>query len=464
LDLSGVKSYSNLHEILQQECKSREPTECIVGLDLMEDCFTNPSEQRFPNRYDLDSLCPMNPCIILRHDGHICALNSAALDLIGINEKTVKKRAIESGEIRVDSKGVPTGIFTEEATAIALDALSIPSNERLRAACIEFSNELASLGITTCGGVVQAGNIGVEGNAGALVIPMLETFIKEDLILQDYVFYITTNRPRVLNRYKKSFQKLSKEEKRFEVGGIKIYADGSFGASTACMFEPFSDSSMGAKGFMVTKREDMYNLFKETYDLGFHIACHAIGDQANRIVIDVFNDVIKDSARSQSRCRIEHASILTDDMLADASKLGLIMVCQPAFINSEYTWLEKRLGPKRVKNTYPFKSIIDAGVTLAGASDAPIESASVFEAIRACVTRNGLVIEQCISVQEALKMFTINAAYALGQEMEKGSLEKGKFADFVVLNKCIESISPINLSDIKIIATYHRGNRIYLAK
>ncbi|HUX98173.1 MAG TPA: amidohydrolase family protein, partial [Candidatus Deferrimicrobium sp.] len=115
-------------------------------------------------------------------------------------------------------------------------------------------------------------------------------------------------------------------------------------------------------------------------------------------------------------------------------------------------------------NTYPFKSIIDAGVALAGASDAPIESANVLEAIHACVTRNGLVIEQCISVQEALKMFTINAAYALGQEKEKGSLEKGKFADFIVLDKCLESIPPTDLAKIKIIATYHRGIRIYQAK
>ena len=140
------------------------------------------------------------------------------------------------------------------------------------------------------------------------------------------------------------------------------------------------------------------------------------------------------------------------------------MVCQPAFINSEYTWLEKRLGSKRLKYTYPFRSIIDAGIVLAGASDAPIESVNVLAAIQACVTRRGLAPEQAITVMEALRMFTYNAAYALNQEKIKGSLEKGKLADFVVLEQNPELAAPEQLGEIRVLATYHRGTPIYQRK
>ena len=252
------------------------------------------------------------------------------------------------------------------------------------------------------------------------------------------------------------------EDIRYTIGGLKLWADGSFGASTAYMFEPFTDSPEGKTGFMIIKKDKLYELFNETYKLGFPIACHAIGDRANRIVVDVFRDVINENKKNESlRCRIEHASLVNEKTLADAADLRLIFVCQPSFINSEYTWLEKRLGPKRVKYVYPFRSIIDSGIILAGASDAPIESANVLEAFHACVTRNGFVPEQSISISEALRMFTYNAAYALGQENIKGSLEKGKLADFVILDHNIMTHPIDKFTELKIIATYHRGKQIF---
>jgi predicted amidohydrolase YtcJ len=461
LDLSEVRSYGQLAELLKAEAKGRKPGESIVGFDLMEDVFTDPAEQRFPTRDDLDAYCPNHPCLVMRHDGHICTVNSKALTMIGVNEANVEEKTPEAGEIRRDANGMLTGVFTENATALAMESLAIPDSDRLNEACRESMQELASYGITTCGGVVQAGEEGVEGKAGALVIPLLESFIREGMITIDFVFYITTRRPKVLKRLKKSFLKLSQWPNQFDVAGIKIYGDGSFGASTAFMFEPFSDSVEGAKGFMLFSRDELQQLFQETYDLGFQIMCHAIGDKTNRIVVDVFGDVITPRSESGPRCRIEHASILTDDTIQDAAKLNLIMACQPAFINSEYTWLERRLGPERIKRTYPFRSILDAGILLAGASDGPIESVNVMEAIQACVTRQGLVPEQAITVLEALRMFTWNAAYALGQETLKGSLEKGKLADFVLLTRNPLETPDDELADIEVLATYHRGKRLY---
>jgi predicted amidohydrolase YtcJ len=211
---------------------------------------------------------------------------------------------------------------------------------------------------------------------------------------------------------------------------------------------------------MVTSREKLYKIFKEAYDLGYQLACHAIGDKANDIIVGIFKKIQSES-KDKNRVRIEHASLINDDTLVEAAKHGIIIVSQPLFINSEYTWLEERLGSKRIKHVYPFRSIIDSGILLAGASDAPIETPDVLRAIYVAVTRNEFVPEQSISVYEGLKMFTYNAAYALGQEDVKGSLEKGKLADFVVLNQDPTSISLEDITKTKILKTYHRGKEIF---
>ncbi len=460
LDLSNIKNYKELENVLKKEDKDKDPEDWIFGLDLMEDLFDDPTERRFPNKNDLDLMCSNRPVVILRHDGHICSVNSVVLEKIGLNASNVKDLTPISGEIKLDSEGNPNGVFTEAATALVLD--EVPMNFKgLEDACNAVSSELASFGITTCGGIIQAGERGMAGKAGALEYVLIQSLIKDDLIEQDFVFYVVIDKPKKLKRLSQSFLKLNKEENRFVIGGIKIFGDGTFGACTAYLYEPFSNSPEDS-GFMVTDKETIYKIAKETAELGFQVTCHSIGDKSNRLIVDIYRDIINELKLGKSnKFRIEHASLLTDDVIKDAAKLDIIFVCQPSFINSEYTWLEGRLGPKRIKRVYPFRAIIDAGVVLVGASDAPVESASVLEAFRACVTRNNFVPEQQITIMEALKIFTYDAAYALGQEKIKGSLEIGKLADFVILDKDINLISFENQINLRILATYHRGKLIY---
>jgi predicted amidohydrolase YtcJ len=462
LNLKSVKNYLELEAIIKREDKIKEENEWILGYDLMEQRFENPDERNFPDRYKLDDLCPNRPIIILRYDGHICSVNSIALEKIGITKENVKEFTPDSGEIQLDAERIPTGVFTEGATSFALENAVMPSRERFLEAGKKFSDDLASFGITTCGIIIQLGDMGIAGKIGRVELPFIKYMIKEKAIEQDFVFYLVTDKPKKINRVKRSFSELFGEDKKFTIGGLKLWADGSFGASTAYMFEPFTDSPEGKRGLMILEKDRLYELFNEAYKLGFHIACHAIGDRANRIVVDVFRDVLSENERKELvRCRIEHGSLLNEKILLDAADLGLIFVCQPSFINSEYTWLDKRLGPERIKYVYPFRSIIDSGIVLAGASDAPIESANVLKAFHACVTRNGFVPEQTISVSETLRMFTYNAAYALGQENIKGSLEIGKLADFVILDQNIMTYPIDKLTDINIMATYHRGIQIF---
>ncbi|MBN2151837.1 MAG: amidohydrolase [Candidatus Lokiarchaeota archaeon] len=460
LDMSGARSYRDLEQLIQMDSSARAPDEWILGKDIMEDLFHAPEERHFPTRVELDRASPTRPVVVLRHDGHICAVNSLALDALGINKESVEARGVAGGEIRVDGAGEPTGVFTETATAIPLERVPIPGMDRLKAATGLFSRELASFGITTFGGIVQLGAEGIAGQVGAVELPLLELTIQENLIVQDMVLYLVTSKPRQLKRTDAKFKKMDAGGGRFVVGGIKLYADGSYGARTAAMFEPYSDSASGESGFMVKDAESLLGIFKETHELGYQVAIHAIGDKANRTVVDLFGRLLASSDKPH-RHRVEHASTLDAGMIADAARLGLTFCCQPAFIDSEFTWLEARLGPRRIKKAYPFKSIVDAGVVLAGASDAPIESASVLKAIQACVTRRGLVPEERIPVMAALRMFTINAAHAIGQEDVKGSIEPGKAADIVLLGRDPRAVPASELGAIHVLATYHRGVKIY---
>ncbi len=459
VNLKGVQSHAILAKVLKEEDAHRLPGEWIVGIDFMENVFEDPNERVFPDRHLLDTMCPRRPVIIIRHDGHICSVNSPALETIGIDASNVSIKTTAPGEIQVDKDGNPTGVFTENATAFAMNFIPLPSSERLKDACKKMSAELASFGITTCGGILQTDEKGPGGKTGAVEVSLTQVLIKEHLIAQDFVFYLITDRPKTIARMDKTFQKLDGGQGRFVIGGIKIYVDGSFGALTACMFAPFADSPDGKSGFLVITEDSLRQLIRETCGLGYQAACHAIGDKANRVLVSAYQSTIPDNI--QARCRIEHASTLTPDTLADAAAYHIILACQPGFLDSEYQWLERRLGPDRAKYTYPFKSIFDAGICLAGASDGPVESADVMKALHACVTRNGLVPEQGITVMQALRMFTYNAAYALRQEKVKGSIELGKLADFVILDKDPRAVLPEKLSNTKIKATYHRGERIY---
>jgi predicted amidohydrolase YtcJ len=476
LDLSKVHSYTELETVIKKYSQTRKENEWIMGFDLMEDLFTDPSERRFPDRRILDKFCQDKPVVILRHDGHICTCNTIAMKIAfekaGMCLSNVKLPDGILGEVRLDKSGDPSGIFTENATSMVLTSVPIPSMDRLKEAAEDALNELAGYGLTTCGGIVQTGDIGPAGAMGSFEFSLIEMIFKDLNVKQDFVFYFIADSPKKFKRITKTIEKLSKEKDQFTVGGLKLFIDGSFGARSACMFEPYFDDNTKS-GFLVNDPKKIVELAKEMYELGFQTICHAIGDKGCRVLVDAFADAISQIEKTQSissnqekiktkpRFRIEHASQLTDEIIRDIAKYGIIIAAQPAFINSEYTWLERRMGPNRIKFTYPYRSILDAGIVLAGASDCPIEIANVIQALQACVTRKGFVPEQCISIKEALQMFTINAAYAINQEKIKGSLEKGKYADFVILDKNPFKVSINDIYKIKILKTFRRNNLIF---
>ena len=274
---------------------------------------------------------------------------------------------------------------------------------------------------------------------------------------------VNTEDPLKLIELKKPPLDDGKKDGKFKVGSLKLFLDGSFGAKTACMFESFSDSPEMC-GFCIISEEKIYKKMKLAHKNGFQIIIHAIGDRANRIAVDLYKKLLDEFPRNNHRHRIEHASILTMDVIEDMKDYGIIASCQPPFLNSEYTWLEKRIGKERCKYTYPFKSLVNNGVVLISGSDCPVEDTSVILGLHALVTRNNFIPEECLTIEEALKTYTINAAYAAFEEDLKGSIEVGKLANLVILDKNPLEVSKEEIQTIQVLETIIRGKTVFKKK
>ena len=277
---------------------------------------------------------------------------------------------------------------------------------------------------------------------------------------QDCYAFIETEYPDRFIEVSKGFLSKGRSERNLKIGGLKLYLDGSFGAKTACMFEPFTDAPEEC-GFCVIAENEIYEKMKVAHNNDFQIIIHAIGDKANRIAVNLYKKLLTEFPRNDHRHRIEHASMLTSDVIKDMAKFGIIASCQPPFITSEYNWISKRIGEERCKYTYPMKSIIDAGIVLASGSDCPVEDPHPILGLHALVTRNSFIPEECINIEDALKTYTINAAYAAFEETVKGTIEVGKFADLVILDKNPLEIPKNKIREIKILETIIKGTTVY---
>jgi len=454
-DLSSVRSLVELQELLRNIAIEKGTGEFIFGLSLKEEEFDVPV---LPTRWDLDKACPDNPIFVLRYDSHIGVANSKTLEMFNFNRNT---KAPEGGEIRKNREGDLTGVISEKAIDLIYSKATkylIPKPEIVQKTADKAFRILAKKGITSLHGSIQFGRSGLGGDLGLVEIPIFKSI--QNKVLQSWYGLISTDKPKKLNKIKKPPLDGGTEESKFKVGSLKLFLDGTLGAKTACMWEPFSDAP-DMCGFCVIDEDDIYEKMKIAHNNGFQIAIHVIGDKGNRICVDLFKRLLKEFPREDHRHRIEHASMLTDDVIKDMKKYGIIASCQPPFINSEYKWLEKRLGKERCKYTYPMKSIIEGGVVLISGSDAPIEDPNPILGLHALVNRNGFVPEQCISMKEALKTYTINAAYGAFEENIKGTIEEGKLADLVILNKNPLDIPEDKIEEIQVVETIIRGKSIY---
>ncbi len=413
--------------------------------------------KEFPAAADLDAQFPDRPVWLHRIDGHAGWANSAAMKLIKRDLSGTWQP--DGGKIVRDAAGKPTGVFVDGAMSV-VDGVRPASTQ----AETERQLELAM------GEAVANGLTGVH-DAG---IPLSELHAYQHLAdggkLPLRVTAMADGDNEALDELCRTGL-YRHPSGRLQMRTVKLYADGALGSRGAALLADYSDDH-GNRGLMVMSPEQLLAAETKAKRCGVQVATHAIGDRGNRAVLDTYGKVLGADAASGHRWRIEHAQIIAPDDLHRVAKLHLIASMQPTHATSDMPWAEDRVGSQRITGAYAWRKLRNDGVRLALGSDFPVESVDPRLGLASAATRadeHGLPLggwypEEKLTAYEALRGFTLDAAYAGFAEKEVGSLETGKRADFVILDKDPLAIDPLQLRNLKVRATYVDGRAVYRAE
>jgi predicted amidohydrolase YtcJ len=404
-----------------------------------------------PSRSWIDSVTPNNPVWISRLDGHMALANGLTLAAANVTKATPE---IDGGTIVRDASGNPTGILKDNAQSYVDRVMPPPSaemNDRALQAAMKYVAERGVTSVTNMGTWDELAAIERAHNAGTLITRIYQvTPISQWERLRDTV------------------AKRGKGDEWVRIGGLKGFADGSLGSHTAAMFAPFTDTPKDS-GFLVNTEEDLYHWTSEGDKAGLQMIVHAIGDRAINTQLNIFERVAKENGPRDRRFRIEHAQHIAPADIPRFGQLGVIPSMQPYHAIDDGRWAENVIGHERAKTTYAFRSLHDAGATLAFGSDWFVAPPTPLDGIYAAVTRRtlddknpgGWIPEQKITVEEALRAYTIDGAYASFEERIKGSLARGKLADIVVIDRDLTKIPPETIRDAKIMMTIVAGKVVF---
>ncbi|HET6806761.1 MAG TPA: amidohydrolase [Frateuria sp.] len=412
---------------------------------------------RFPTARELDAVVPDRPAWLSRVDGHAAWANSAAMKLAGITRDT---RDPPGGRIERDARGNPTGVFVDGATALVANVLPEPTDRERALALDTALAAMARVGLT---GVDDAGidlpnyrlykRYADEHKLTARIYAMIrDTGAAFDTI--------TADAP--LDGYGNGY---------LTVHAVKLFADGALGSRGAAMLKPYSDDPRN-HGLLFMSPGTMDSKIEKAFAKGYQVNIHAIGDAANREVLDSFAAAYKVHPEARSfRNRVEHAQILSPKDIPRFVPLHLIASMQPTHATSDMNMAEDRLGHERIEGAYAWRRFLDQGTVVAFGSDFPVESPNPFFGLHAAVTRQnhqnqppgGWYPEQKLSLVEALRAFTLSAAYAGHAEKTQGSLEPGKYADFILVDRDVFAIDPQDLWKTQVLGTWVGGKQVYAA-
>jgi hypothetical protein len=404
-----------------------------------------------PTKHWIDSVTPNNPVWINRLDGHMNLANTAALKAAGVTRAT---KDVDGGTIVRDAAGDPTGIFKDNAQGLVGRAVPAPPPEVMDRALDAAMRFVAGQGVTAVQNMGSWGDLAVfrraqqAGKLGTRIYALVPL---------------------------SSWQRLAEEVKTrgrgdswLRIGGLKGFVDGSIGSHTAAMLEPFTDAP-NDKGLLVNSAEDLYAWTSAADKAGLQVAVHAIGDRAIRMQLDIFERVARENGARDRRFRIEHAQHIAPPDMARFGALGVIASMQPYHAIDDGRWVDKVIGAERAKGTYAFKALLDTKATLAFGSDWFVAPPTPLEGIYAAVTRRtldekrpgGWVPEQKITVEQALRAYTVDGAYAGFAEQERGVLKVGMLADFVMIDKDLTKVAPETIRDAKVLRTVVGGRVVF---
>ena len=417
------------------------PGTAILGIRLDDESM---AERTLPTRDVLDAAAADRPVLLYRYCGHIAVANTAALALAGIDRHTSDPAG---GHIDRDDEGNPTGVLRETAIGPVSNAIGPLATPVTADDVAEASRKLAAMGLTGLGAIIGCGD------------PMLGDGSDEIQIMVDastslaipMAVFVATESPDDLEA---AATRLADAGRRVRFAGVKLFADGSLGGHTAAMLEPYADRP-DTRGSMRWAPATVLPAARRALHLGGAVAVHAIGDEAVSRVLDLFEVLLAEGA-DPLRLRMEHVSVITDQDLERMARLGVIASVQPAFLASESGWLEKRLGPDRLSQAYRFRSMVDAGIPVAGGSDCPVEPPHPLHGIASAIDRGGLVPSEALTPAEAVGAFTTGAAAAMGGPPP---LTPGTPANFTVVAGHVLDVSASELRRAQILETIVDGQR-----
>jgi len=459
LNLEGTTSLEQFLAMVKERVDRARPGEWVTGRGWIE-TFWKP--QAFPTRWDLDKVSPNNPVVLTRADGHAVVVNSAAIKIAGVDKNTASPFG---GEIMKDKQtGEPNGMFLDRAQGII--------GRHVPAGASEEGEQAILLG---CKRSIELGWCEIQ-NAGSsfsevALLKKLYTEGKIKLRIYEAIAGPGADAQRLL----REGESIGAFDNHLTVRHIKVVIDGALGSKGAALLEPYSDYD--TSGFLTQKEEVVVPMLEEALRKGIQVETHAIGDRANRTILDWYEKAMKAVPPEQRkirepRWRVEHAQIVSLVDIPRFAKLGVLPSMQPSHAIGDLHFAPSRLGMKRLEGAYAWQSFIKSGSIIAGGSDAPVERGEPMIEFYAAVSRKdqkgysgeGWHPEQAVSREQALKMFTIWAAFAAFEEKVKGSIEVGKLADLTVLSADIMKIPEPEILKTRCVMTVIGGEVAYEQK
>lgn len=442
-ELWGTKSWEEILKKISEYAKTA-PKEWLYGRSWDQNDWV---VKEFPNKEKLDELFPNRPVYLKRIDGHAAVANQKALDIAGIT----KDSKILGGEIEVKN-GKLTGILVDNAMLLVEkhipeidDELAIRYFSDLQKTC--FSYGLTSL--HDCG-------ISEE------TLELLEKAQSQN-VLKMKIFALMKDDPDYYDRWIKKGRYMNKN---ITVGGFKVYSDGALGSRGACLNHDYADKK-GWKGFLLSDRKHFEDLVKKLKNSNLQMCTHAIGDSANRTILQIYGEVL--GIKNDRRWRIEHAQIVDKNDFDLFGKYSIIPSVQPTHATSDMYWAEERLGKDRLKYSYAYEDLLKQNSWLPLGTDFPVEEISPLKTFYSAVARKdskhfpegGFQKENALTREQALRGMTIWAAKAAFQENEIGSLEVGKSGDFIIVDQDLMTVPEVKILDTKVLETYSNGKKVF---
>ena len=451
INLAGITSLQGTLQELKEYAEANPELEWIIGRGWNQTLW---EENRFPTAADLDQVIPDRPVWLSRVDGHAGWANTKAIQLAQVSSDTPDP---VGGKIIRDNRGRPTGVFIDAAEGYVQTVVPESNREEQTLALNAALSLLSSYGVTS----VHDAGVGVE------TWELYKDFAIQRK-LRTRIYGMISGAGRVFDQLSSEGPIQSLYDDRLALRSVKLYSDGALGSRGAALIEDYHDDP-GNKGLLFIDQEEMNLMVEKVVSKGYQANIHAIGDAANRQVLDALGYAQQLYPREDQRNRIEHAQIVALEDIVRFKDLDIIASMQPTHATSDKNMAEDRVGPQRIKGAYAWQSFLRQGTVVASGSDFPVESANPFLGFYASITRkdiqgnplSGWYSNEAMDRVQTLKSFTIDAAFAGFQEDVLGSLEPGKWADFIIIDQDIMMAPDSMLWQTKVLQTWVAGEKVF---